>query len=349
MDLRPFPRRHFRPRSGHRYAFTLIELLVVVAVIGMLMALLLPAVQHMRETARRIQCANHLKQLALACNNYESAHQRFPPSVVLNLESTSTANNQGWGVHGRILPYIEEGYLYRQVDLSLGWDKQSAINGLKIPTFACPSDPGSDRERIFTDDRPTLFPTNYGFNFGRWFVFDPATGEGGDGVFYPNSFTRVREIVDGTTATLIVAEVKTWTPYRRNGGPTVTAMPTSQSGAEAIVASGVQFKNTGHTEWPDGRVHHTGFTVVMTPGSKVHHNNGSEDFSETDYNSWQEGKDGSAGNPSYAIVTSRSHHTELVNAAMVDGSVRTVSTSIDRDVWHAMGTRAESEIVRDDR
>lgn len=329
-----------------RHAFTLVELLVVIAIIGVLVGLLLPAVQAAREAARRMQCSNHLKQIALACHNYQSAFRKFPPSAIVNLSVTSTGNNGSWGVHGRILPYLEQGSVYEGVDLSLAWDDQSSIDGLKIPTYACPSDPGSDQVRTFNDGRPSLSPTNYGFNFGRWFVFDPTSRKGGDGMFYPNSFLSFRDCLDGTSQTLLAAEVKAWTPYRRNGGPVSTAMPTNQIEAEAAVASGAQFKNTGHTEWPDGRVHHTGFTVTLAPNSKVEYSDGVQIYDEMDFNSWQEGKNGIAGNPTYAIITSRSHHVGMVQVAKLDGSVSSISESIDVGIWHALGTRNGREVIQ---
>lgn len=328
-----------------RTAFTLVELLVVIAIIGVLVGLLLPAVQAAREAARRMQCTNHLKQIALACHNYQSAFRSFPPSAIVNLNTTSTGNNGSWGVHGRILPFLEQGNVYDMVDLSLAWDGQSSIDGLQIPIYACPSDPGSGEVRTFSDGRPSLYPTSYGFNFGRWFVFDPATRKGGDGMFYPNGRLSFRDCRDGSSQTLLTAEVKAWTPYQRNGGPASTDMPHRQSDAEAMVASGAQFKNTGHTEWPDGRVHHTGFTVTLAPNSDVHFERDGQHYDQMDFNSWQEGKNGIAGNATYAMITSRSHHVGLVNVAKVDGSVSTISESIDLAIWHAMGTRNEGEVI----
>lgn len=328
-----------------RSAFTLVELLVVIAIIGVLVALLLPAVQSAREAARRMQCSNHLKQIALAVHNYQSAFRKFPPSALVDLGGSGIAHNGSWGVHGRILPYLEQGNVFEGIDLSVAWDDQPFIDGLKIPTYACPSDPGSDRERVFSDGRPTLFPTNYGFNFGTWFVFDPTDGQGGDGMFHPNAFFSFRDCLDGTSHTLLTAEVKSWTPYTRNGGPSTTDMPRTQAEVEAIVNSGAEFKNTGHTEWPDGRVHHTGFTTTLSPNSDVHHTNAGQLHEQTDFNSWQEGNDGNLGNPTYATINSRSHHPGLIQAALVDGSVSSITDSIDIEVWHAMGTRHGSEVI----
>ncbi len=130
----------------------------------------------------------------------------------------------------------------------------------------------------------------------------------------------------------LVGEVKAWTPYTRNGGPANAQMPATVAEAESIVASGAQFKNTGHTEWPDGRVHHTGFTVTLSPNTKVHYTHDGRFYEEMDYNSWQEGKNGIAGHPTYAMITSRSYHVGLVQVALLDGSVRSVTDSIDREL-----------------
>ncbi|MCA8995460.1 MAG: DUF1559 domain-containing protein [Planctomycetaceae bacterium] len=340
----PIPRRPLLPVRPRHLGFTLIELLVVIAIIAILIALLLPAVQQAREAARRTQCKNHLKQIGLAIHNYQDVNRKFPPSATIDLSVTSTGNNGSWSVHGRILPYLEQGSLYNQVDLSTAWDFQQAIDGLKIPVYACPSDPRSDEARDPGSGRPHLYPTTYGFNFGTWFIFDPATGRGGDGMFYPNSSLSFRDVTDGTSNTLLASEVKAWTEYKRNGGPPSTNVPNAVAEAEAIVASGAQHKNTGHTEWPDGRCHHEGFTTTMVPNSYVECTNGGAPL-DCDYNSWQEGRNGSTGTASYAIITSRSYHPGIVQVCLVDGSCRAVSENIDMGLWRALGTRNGGEIV----
>ena len=329
--------------SPARRGFTLIELLVVVAIIAILVALLLPAVQQAREAARRTQCKNHLKQFGLAVSNYESAYGRIPPSTTVNLAATATGNNTAWGVHGRLLPFLEQTSLGEQVDLTRGWDDQQVISGVKVAVFACPSDPLADKARPFTDGRPTLYPTTYGFNFGTFFVYDPSTGETGDGLFAPNTARRMAEVTDGASNTLLASEVKAWQDYTRNGGPPTPAVPGSVAGATVIAESGDVFKGTGHTEWPDGRVHHTGFTTVMPPNTAVPIT-APEASPDADYNSWQEGRDGASGPPTRAIITSRSHHAAQVNALYLDGHVAPVSDAVDVSVWRAAGTRAGGEL-----
>ncbi len=322
--------------------FTLIELLVVIAIIGILIALLLPAVQMAREAARRIQCQNNLKQIGLATHNYVSSNRVLPPGATIDMSVTSTANNGSWGVHGRLLPYLEQNNLYEKVNLQLAWDFQPAINGLKISIYGCPSDPKSNVKRDPGGGKSHLYPTTYGFNYGPWFVFNPVTEQGGQGLFFPNSELNFGSIVDGSSNTILAAEVKAWTPYLRNGGPPTNLIPATPAEAATIAASGGQFKNTGHTEWPDGRVHHSGVTTTLQPNSVVPYTSGGTTL-DVDYNSWQEGKNGRQGNPTYAIITSRSFHPQIVNIVLADGSVRTVQESINLHTWRALGTRNGGE------
>ncbi|WP_428303556.1 DUF1559 domain-containing protein [Lacipirellula sp.] len=326
-----------------RRGFTLVELLVVIAIIGVLVALLLPAVQAAREAARRNTCKNNLKQLGLATLNFESAQKQLPPSTDVDLTVTTTGNNGSWGVHGRLLPYMEQQSLRNLVNIQVAWDNQMALSGLKVASFQCHSDSRSDEIR---DEPPkaALYPTNYGFNMGTWFIFNPATEEGGDGVFYPNSNLPLSRVLDGTSNTLLSGEVKAWTPYTRNGGLSSPEIPATIAAATAQVAAGPEPKGTGRTEWPDGRVHHTGFTATMTPNTYTPFTFEGQ-VVDGDYNSWQEGKNGRAGQPTYAIVTLRSHHAGQVQVGMVDGAVQTVNDGIDLVVWRSMATRDGGEAV----
>ena len=103
---------------------TLVELLVVIGIIGILTAILLPAVQQARESARRVQCNNSLKQIGLALHNYLDTNSVFPPSFCIRRGTTLSMNNGSWSIHGRLLPFMEQGNAYEQVELDVAWDAQ---------------------------------------------------------------------------------------------------------------------------------------------------------------------------------------------------------------------------------
>ncbi len=330
-------------RKLHRSGFTLIELLVVIAIIAVLIALLLPAVQQAREAARRIQCKNNIKQFGLALHNYLDVFTTFPPSFCF-----STAGS--WSVHGRILPYLEQSSAYAKVRLDLDWanpiNQATNVAQLKVPTYICPSDPNGDRIHDAGPDEGTIRPQNYGVNFGTWKVYDPISNAGGDGVFYPNSRTRPGDISDGMSTTLLIAEVKSYQPYFRNTADPGPAVPSAVSFVTTISGEAKYGPNlddnAGHTEWCDGPVHQSGFTTTFAPNTRVPYSDGGITY-DIDYNSRYEGT--STTQTTYASITSRSFHAGIVNTGLADGSTRSISSNIDRQIWRALGTRSGSEVA----
>lgn len=207
-----------RKSHSHRSAFTLVELLVVIAIIGILVSLLLPAVQSAREAARRMQCSNNLKQIGIALHNYHDTFKHFPPGNIVRING-QTLSGDGWTWHARILPFLEQGPLYDRFSNITGtdidqWDDPRqllAARDTRLTVFQCPS-------------HPNPAPTNAAKNGVQLSTYNGVCGNTtfnndqqdeptdvgyrGNGIFYLNSNTTIADVVDGTTNTLIVAEVQ---------------------------------------------------------------------------------------------------------------------------------------------
>lgn len=284
--------------------FTLIELLVVIAIIAILIALLLPAVQQAREAARRTQCRNNMKQLGLALHNYHDTHNIFPPGVVnpgtqtsSNLPYTSDCVNQCRNIPFTLLllPYIDQAPLYNQINFSLpmsraqrsgtgpATDQGALFANVSSAAFQCPSDvPYSDPYTLAGN-------THYGITNGRrssyWFpAFDRLEDRNafyrGDAsvnkaMFGINGAALIRDVVDGTTNTMMLCE----TPFRKNAvqyGPFWNAWNYT-SGVE--LGAGRQVinnkaaptcggaPNTCPYAWGAGSLHDGGMHITLADGS----------------------------------------------------------------------------------
>jgi prepilin-type N-terminal cleavage/methylation domain-containing protein len=195
--------------SPFRKAFTLIELLVVIAIIAILVGMLVPAVQKVREAASRAQCQNNLKQIGLALHGYHDANKRFPPGYSASSPYIDGATDTapGWGWAAFILPYVEQATVFTPLNFNQPIQKSAAIQTF-LPLYICPSDLTPAAAFAVPDGFGSTVcwagPTSYAASCGSDAsdTRDPT----GDGVFYRNSRTRMADIRDGTSQTLLVGE-----------------------------------------------------------------------------------------------------------------------------------------------
>jgi prepilin-type N-terminal cleavage/methylation domain-containing protein/prepilin-type processing-associated H-X9-DG protein len=207
-----------------RAAFTLVELLVVIAIIGILVALLLPAVQAAREAARRTSCGNNFRQVGLAMHNYADAKKTFPPGILLwpygsCAGPSGAAGYSGWGWGTFVLPYMEETLVYEQINFKLpspttGPNFRATAN--IIQSYLCPSDPQGAELTFMTNggtngthpDEDCGRTNMAGVADSSDWTCDGATATAtGDGTLFNKSHVRFKDIVDGTSKTLLVGEV----------------------------------------------------------------------------------------------------------------------------------------------
>jgi len=314
-------------RPARRSGFTLIELLIVVAIIGVLIALLLPAVQSAREAARRIQCVNNLMQIGVALGNYESAHNVYPPGVVNPtgpVLSLPAGYHHGWIV--QILPYIQQGNAYRRVDLTAGvYDGANVtVRQHALSSFYCPSNPInpslSMQIRVPWGIPPITgrLPCHSNYMACHHDVEAPIDADN-HGILYLNSRTRPRDVTDGASNTILVGEAR-------------------ESGALGWMSgTRATLRNTG---LPINRLL-TGL-VEGPPFAEG-------DEALADDPAIDERFDREAIEKSAPLVGGfSSFHPGGANFLMADGSVRFVSDRIDSAVYRHLGHRADGELVGGD-
>jgi prepilin-type N-terminal cleavage/methylation domain-containing protein/prepilin-type processing-associated H-X9-DG protein len=328
-------------RLTQRTGFTIVELLVVLAIIGVMMGVLLPAMQKVRESANRVRCSNNLRQIGLALHNYEAQNGEFPPAGDYPVGQTSPDT---YSVHARILPYLEQAVLYQLVDLNAPAISQPTIVRQRIGVYLCP-DEITDRAR--DTSIPVRYPLSYAANVGSWFVYDPNKGQGGDGAIPINLATRPADFTDGLSNTIGFAEVKTYGSYfLGNGVPNTLLAPPPTSPAALLALGGSLKASVSHTGWTEGQTFQTGFTFVFTPNAPVPYTDPSGQTNDVDYVSSRDGS--SATRLSFAAMTARSYHSAgTINVLFMDGSVRSIGSNIDLATWRALGTRAGGEVAND--
>ncbi|MGL6096492.1 MAG: DUF1559 domain-containing protein [Fimbriiglobus sp.] len=243
--------------TPNRRAFTLIELLVVIAIIAILIGLLLPAVQKVREAADRATCSNNVKQIGLAIHAFHDAQKHTPQNAGPGAGGNNTTPNN-WSFLARLLPYVEQGPIYDAgglgastmpaFDASFAGGKQTNYN--RIPTYLCPSDPSSDQLRTDRANITTSYPTNYkgvaGSNWG-WGTYQNTGPSGnnhgldaGDGFSYRVDFgrkLRLGDVKDGLSNTLMigedVADINTHNAWAYSNGATGTCAIPLNNGLHA--------------------------------------------------------------------------------------------------------------------
>jgi prepilin-type processing-associated H-X9-DG protein/prepilin-type N-terminal cleavage/methylation domain-containing protein len=316
-----------RNQPSSRIGFTLVELLVVIAIVGTLLGLLLPAVQRVRAAAARAQCSNNLKQIGLALHNYHGTNNSLPPGYLASgpFSDGATDTAPGWAWGAFLLPFLEADNLYQQLNFNQPVSNSPAIQ-TRLKMYLCPSDltpsgafPVPDG---FGNTICLAAPTSYAACVGG--DESGTTDETGLGIFYRNSATRLTDVTDGTSNTILIGE-RAWS--NANG-----IWAGAISGGVIIRGKDNPCQPVVPGAW------YPAATLVL---AHAHLNNAILD------------PDGSAGMDDFG-----SRHSGGSNVVFADGSVhflRSVprdnpdgSYTADGRIFQALGTRANGEVVPGD-
>lgn len=333
--------------------FTLVELLVVIAIIGILVALLLPAVQAARAAARRMSCSNNMKQFALAAHNYHDVHKTFPRYGTISFlypEQRYIDERwriwQGYSVHTMLLPYMEQTVIYDQISWRNwdGWYTQAApVWNARVPAYVCPSSRAAPRtvSNIWSGGPGS----NYAVSAGPmlYWVYDMRSAPG---AFSPNRETNMGEFSDGTSNTILAAEITTgdgdggvyfpgeavnWQLYT---GPHPWSYPNLSEalitawGQQCLTGIGNHMSSNGWG-WMGSNYTQTVFNTVAPPNWIY------PTCIATEPPGYSSDRDG--------IYPSRSQHGNGSMHAFADGSVKFIDDNIGFALYQALGTKAGQE------
>ncbi len=329
-----------RNRMNNPHGFTLVELLVVIAIIGVLVALLLPAIQAARAAARRSQCANNLRQIGIGTLNYESAFGKLPAGRTLP---------GGWGLHVKILPYIEATNVYNIVNFEVAVAQNDARLE-DLPLFLCPEDL-QDRlaDSRGADNQDGWGRNSYRANAGSDTGQMTGTGapkdqlERNDGMFVTNREIELQDVTDGTAYTALFSE-----RVRGDGDDKKVEaesdwfrIPESRISADDVasaclalnlqtLAANQQFSRGGRN-WPLGNYVPSRYNHVLGPNSRSCARGASGGIAD-------------AINNNGGATTATSWHTGGVHVVRVDGSAQFVIDGVDLAAWRALGSRDGGEV-----
>lgn len=332
-----------------RTAFTLIELLVVIAIIAVLIGLLLPAVQKVREAAARASCSNNIKQIALAMHNYEGARGTLPPAFKGN--GVPIAYFDSWSALAELNPYLEQTNIYNRMDLTqqtyqptipfnITVDNQFAVQQV-VKLFLCPSDKMQPVTIGPAYGVPVLGPTNYAVCNG--------TGTNGgspwdaDGAFIARKTFRMSDIADGTSNTAMISEsiLGEGTQSTTGASPAprdvvyayLAGQPLSESACAA--ATLWNFEKLRGFMWASGEIRCASYNHYLSPNA-----------AECDCVTFDV-QPGPTRLTALGWKAARSRHNGGVNLALCDGSVRFVRDNVGLATWRALATRAGGDISGD--
>jgi prepilin-type N-terminal cleavage/methylation domain-containing protein/prepilin-type processing-associated H-X9-DG protein len=333
-----------RRRDDVRGGFTLIELLVVIAIIAVLIGLLLPAIQKVREAANRVRCQNNLKQLGLAMHSYHDAHGSFPKGNAGGPFGPNPGTDwESWyflSASYLILPYVEQDNLYNRFDVlknqtrSATWDQATGPAAQRLQVFICPSSP------LLTNGYPG---TNYLFSTGSSIDTGgcATAARKANGAIVEDVGRQLTEITDGTSNTILASEyipgVDAANAFKVVSAINIVnrAFPT-QAELDVVAAAPAVRTLSNNGRWWAWHSHTDAlFNTAAPPNWKCQNGAGGAGV----------GGAGLAWDSCSGIVPARSRHTGGVNVCLADGSVHFIGDSIDLTTWQRLGNAQDGQVL----